>query len=534
MGAGAPALFGRWRLSIRRLPIRQRLLAAFFLILGCMGCVVLLVAGQLLVFRDAINVIDQTQLQERRLLEEIATAYGALHGTALALLTNPEDESAVERAQSIRIEIDQVLATIREVVGTLVSGMAPDFRRGVESDLFNVGLYHDRLLNVLEALRRDRSIDSYLAFSAVADQAQAQLRNIERDLDEVIALKTGLLRRHVNRLIVVSAGLFIVALILGVGLSLMIARSLTGPIRALSVAAGRMAAGDFDAAVPASPEFGARDELAALGASFETMARALKAQVGQLRELNDTLEHRVAERTVELARRNAELDTFTYTVSHDLKSPVVALQGLLSILIEDYGGRFDDEGRRYLDRLIANTTHMSRLIEDLLALSRVGRSAGRCEPVAVRELIEDVLAFHSEVIRARGIRVELPVLPTVMADRVLLQQVFQNLLSNAVKFLGDQPAPLIAVECRDEGAFVRFEVRDNGIGIEPAFHEKVFVIFQRLQDIQVEGTGVGLAIVKKIVEQAGGTVALRSAKGQGAVFAFTWPRHPASPAALAA
>ncbi|MEO5657010.1 MAG: ATP-binding protein [Nitrospiria bacterium] len=529
-----PGLFGRRLSSIRRLPIRRRLLAAFFLILGCMGCVVLSVAGQLLVFRDAINVIDQTQLQQRRMLEEIASAYEALGGTALALLTNPEDELAVERAHSIRTDIDQVLVTIREVVGTLFTGMAPDFRRGVESDLFNVGLYHERLLNVLDALRRDRSIDTYLAFSAVADQAGAQLRNIESDLDEVIALKTGLLRRQVNRLIVVSGGLFFVAMVLGVGLSLVIARSLTGPIRALSVAAGRMAAGDFDAAVPASPEFGARDELAALGASFGTMAGALKAQVGQLRELNDTLETRVAERTVELARRNAELDTFTYTVSHDLKSPVVALQGLLSILIEDYGGRFDDEGRRYLDRLIANTTHMSRLIEDLLALSRVGRSAGRCEPVAVRELIEDVLAFHSDAIRTRGIRIESPVLPTLMADRVLLRQVFQNLLSNAIKFLGDQPAPVIAVECRDEGPLVRFAVRDNGIGIEPAFHDKVFVIFQRLQDLDVEGTGVGLAIVKKIVEQVGGTVALQSAKGQGAVFSFTWPRATASAAALAA
>jgi signal transduction histidine kinase len=111
----------------------------------------------------------------------------------------------------------------------------------------------------------------------------------------------------------------------------------------------------------------------------------------------------------------------------------------------------------------------------------------------------------------------------VSADRLQLEQIFQNLLSNAIKFLGDQPTPRISVRGAREGRFVRFEVADNGIGIDPSYQDRIFVIFHRLNDVDVEGTGVGLAIVKKIVEQAGGVVEVRSAKGSGAVFSFTWP-----------
>jgi signal transduction histidine kinase len=201
---------------------------------------------------------------------------------------------------------------------------------------------------------------------------------------------------------------------------------------------------------------------------------------------------------------------------------------LVGIILEDYGDRFDDQGRRYLDRLVANTTHMDHLIQDLLALSRIGRAAARYESVPVQELVEDVIALYAETIATRGILVELGPLPVLVADRVHLQQVFQNLLSNAIKFLGDQSAPRIVVSCEEGDEFARFEVRDNGIGIDQAYHDKIFVIFQRLQEVEVEGTGVGLAIVKKLVEQAGGRLTLRSSKNQGAAFTFTWPRRPAA------
>jgi signal transduction histidine kinase len=314
-----------------------------------------------------------------------------------------------------------------------------------------------------------------------------------------------------------------VALTLGILISLLIARSLVGPIRVLSQAAQRMADGDWTAAVPARLEAGVADELASLASAFNRMAEALRRQLAQLNELNATLETRVSERTAELARRNDELDTFTHTVSHDLKGPVVALQGLASILAEDYGDRLDDQGRHYVRRLQLNVVHMGNLIQDLLALSRVGRREVSRELVAVKSMVEDILELHAEAIASKRIRVEIDTLPDVSADRLQLEQIFQNLLSNAIKFLGDQPTPRISVRGAREGRFVRFEVADNGIGIDPSYQDRIFVIFHRLNDVDVEGTGVGLAIVKKIVEQAGGVVEVRSAKGSGAVFSFTWP-----------
>jgi signal transduction histidine kinase len=148
-------------------------------------------------------------------------------------------------------------------------------------------------------------------------------------------------------------------------------------------------------------------------------------------------------------------------------------------------------------------------------------------------LVDVVLALYADTLTFRGIRVEIADLPDVVGDRIQLKQVFQNLVSNAIKFLGEQPDPCISIRCAYEQGFVRFEVADNGIGIDPAYHDKIFAIFQRLQDVDVEGTGVGLAIVKKIVDQAGGVVRVRSAKGDGAVFSFTWPIDETALAAAA-
>jgi signal transduction histidine kinase len=315
--------------------------------------------------------------------------------------------------------------------------------------------------------------------------------------------------------------LFGVALAAAMLVSVLIARSLVGPIHALAQTARRMADGEWDVVIPAHRESG--DELASLGIAFNRLAEALRNQLAELNRMNAALEARVSERTAELAQRNEELDTFTYTVSHDLKSPVVSLQGLASILSREYGDRLDDEGRRYVRRIQANVAHMGQLIQDLLVLSRVGRTTLRLERFSVNALVDEVLALHADILKARGIQVACEVLPELVADPLLLKQVFQNLISNAIKFLGNQPAPRISIRGIPEGRFVRFEVADNGIGIDPSHHDLIFVIFQRLQEIDVEGTGVGLAIVKKIVEQAGGALQVRSAKGTGSAFSFTWP-----------
>jgi len=228
----------------------------------------------------------------------------------------------------------------------------------------------------------------------------------------------------------------------------------------------------------------------------------------------------------ELQVKNTELDSFVYSVSHDLKAPLVAVQGMAGAVLEDCGDQLDEHGRHYLGRLQANVQQMERLIQDLLALSRIGREARAPETVSVAEVVDDIIAEHATQITERGIKVSVQDVGTLWGIRTQIEQVLGNVIGNAIKYVGDSPAPTVEVGMIDRGAFVECFVKDNGIGIDPAYHQKIFEIFQRLNEVEAEGTGVGLALVKKIVEAAGGCAWVESAKGQGATFRFTWPAAP--------
>jgi signal transduction histidine kinase len=225
-----------------------------------------------------------------------------------------------------------------------------------------------------------------------------------------------------------------------------------------------------------------------------------------------------------LAKKNAELDAFAYSVSHDLKAPLVTIQAMCGMLMEDQADRLDEDGRRVLKRIEANATHMAQLIGDLLALSRIGRDARTPEAVAIPDIVESVLDRQSEAIRSRGVEVVWDVDVTVWGVRVHLEQVFANLISNAVKYIGSTADPRVEVRAEDQGGrFIEFSVSDNGIGIDPAYHGRIFELFQRLRDVEAEGTGVGLALVKKIIDTVGGRIWVDSKPGTGATFRFTWP-----------
>ena len=227
-----------------------------------------------------------------------------------------------------------------------------------------------------------------------------------------------------------------------------------------------------------------------------------------------------------LRAKNAELDSFVYTVSHDLKAPLVTIQGMAALVLEEHAAGLDDTGRRYITRIDLNMKHMESLLEDLLALAHVGREARAPEAVDLGELVADVLGELAGPLRARGIAVTVGPLPRLTAVRVHIEQVMRNLLTNAVKYIGEAAAPAIEVGAVERGDVVECWVRDNGIGIDPAYQDKVFDLFQRLREVEAEGTGVGLAIVKKIVETEGGRVWVESARGEGSTFRFTWPVPP--------
>lgn len=243
----------------------------------------------------------------------------------------------------------------------------------------------------------------------------------------------------------------------------------------------------------------------------------------QIRKLNAELEQRVQQRTAELEAANKELTSFAYIVSHDLKAPLRGISRLAHWLVEDYADAFDEKGKDMVELLIGRVKRMDNLIDGILEYSRVGRIASKDEEVDLDRIVRDVIDSiappeHIWIL----IENELPV---IISDRIRIAQVFQNLLSNAVEYM-DKPDGKITIGCVDEGSYWAFSVADNGPGIDPKYHEKIFQIFQTLtpRDIR-ESTGIGLALVKKIVELYGGKIWVESTVGQGSAFYFTLPKR---------
>lgn len=248
----------------------------------------------------------------------------------------------------------------------------------------------------------------------------------------------------------------------------------------------------------------------------QPLLRRLEESERRLHELVATLETRAGD----LARANQELDDFTYIASHDLKEPLRGISAYCGILLEDYQDRLDDNGRRMMGTLVTLCQRLSQLIDDLLVYCRAGRMPELVE-VELEEVLDDVLATLSPAIEARGGVVRrLGRLPRVRGDARLLGMVLQNLISNGLKFnCSERPTVEIGTTGGEQPAAF---VRDNGIGIESRHHEAVFAIFRRLHARdQYEGTGAGLAIARKIVEQHGGRLWLKSEPGQGSTFFFT-------------
>lgn len=240
---------------------------------------------------------------------------------------------------------------------------------------------------------------------------------------------------------------------------------------------------------------------------------ALKENEKKLQELLD-----------ELVRKSSELEAFVYTVSHDLKSPIVTIEGFISALREDFGDRISHEGDKYLDYISDALKKMEHLIQDLLELSRIGRTEGKKEDFPFGDLLEEVITGLQPRISEKSIQVNITGdLPLVYGEKKRLGQVMENLLSNSIKYMGrNNTSPRIDIGITQQQGHPVFFVRDNGIGIPKHYHEKIFQVFQRLPAAKKlgGGTGVGLAIVKRIIEQHGGKIWLESNPLKGTTFFF--------------
>jgi PAS domain S-box-containing protein len=233
----------------------------------------------------------------------------------------------------------------------------------------------------------------------------------------------------------------------------------------------------------------------------------LKTAQAELEGAQQTLEERVQERTTQLASANAELETFSYSVSHDLRAPLRAISGFSRILAEEHAGSLDTEGMRYLRTVQDGAQQMGQLVDDLLAFSRLGREALKLRELNSRELVDAALATLEPMREGRSVELTIQRLPAVHGDATLLKQVWVNLISNALKYTRERDPAVIVIGSRRERNTDVFFVQDNGAGFDMKYADKLFGVFQRLHRAEdYEGTGVGLALVQRIIHRHGGAI----------------------------
>ncbi|NTU82414.1 MAG: PAS domain S-box protein [Chloroflexales bacterium] len=242
----------------------------------------------------------------------------------------------------------------------------------------------------------------------------------------------------------------------------------------------------------------------------------------EIRRLNDELEQRVAERTVELTAANKELEAFSYSVSHDLRAPLRGIDGFSRILIEDYSAELPDEARRYLDLVREGAQQMGQLIDDLLAFSRLSRQPLARRPVALAQLVRQCIEELRGEQAGRQITLSVGDLPGCQADPTLLKQVWINLIANALKYTRRRERAVIEIGCREQDGEPVYWIKDNGVGFDMRYSSKLFGVFQRMHRAEdYEGTGVGLAIVQRIIHRHGGRIWAEAEVDRGALFSFT-------------
>ena len=304
-------------------------------------------------------------------------------------------------------------------------------------------------------------------------------------------------------IVVASAGL---AIFLGL-LSVRVVRRIVGPLKQLTAAAASLSTGNLTQHI----EVRTGDELERLAGAFNQMVTAVSEQETQLRL-----------RAEQLQQANSELEAFAYSVSHDLRAPLRAINGFSRILLEEHAPQLSDEAQRYLHLVRDNAQYLGQLVDDLLTFSRLSRQPLKLQRVACADLVHQVLEALGGEQAGRRVAIAIGELPVCQADPSLLKQVFVNLLANALKFTRQREVAVITIGCREDGGECVYFVQDNGVGFDMRYVGKLFDVFQRLHRAEeYEGTGVGLAIVQRIIHRHSGRVWAEAAVDQGATFYFT-------------
>ncbi len=373
---------------------------------------------------------------------------------------------------------------------------------------------------VARALREPRTVAARDAAPARGRRLFDALRTRLTALHETLEGKLATARSRLNLASTELYALLIFAavLLLGsvAGAGLVLRRAITDPLRRLGAGARRVAGGEFHAPLPI-PE-GPR-EVRELTEEIEAMRERIVHELAQV----DAARESVERQALELSRSNADLEQFAYVASHDLQEPLRKVASFCQALQTRYRGQLDERADQYIDFAVDGAKRMQTLINDLLAFSRVGRDGRQHRPVALAGVLAGARDALAAPFEETGARIEAGELPTVLGDESLLRSLFQNLLANSLRFHGEEP-PVVRVSAGRLDGDWEITLSDNGMGIEPEYAERVFLIFQRLHGRDAyEGSGIGLALCRKIVEYHGGRIWLDTDYQGGASFHFTLP-----------
>ena len=337
---------------------------------------------------------------------------------------------------------------------------------------------------------------------------------IDQDILGSMVVRMGTDRTYANIYYHVRQNFFVG--VLGIGVIVAFAYFLlyilvTKPVKRLAAEIEELpeqiAVGEYSARDDVTRE----DEIGCLQKTYFKMRKELHEKNEIIRNANQ-----------ELTAANKELEAFSYSVSHDLRAPLRNIDGFSKIVLEEYGEQLEGTGAHYLNRVRNGAIKMSQLIDDMLSFSRVGRTEIRLKQVDMNRLVNNVLRDYSEVIKEKDVEVKVADLPEVLCDQNMIQQVFSNLISNGIKYSKESEKPVVKIGFDDN--LQAFYVKDNGIGFEMQYHDKIFQVFQRLQlPEDYEGTGIGLAIVKRMVERHRGKIWAESELDQGSTFYVELP-----------
>jgi len=474
----------------KNLPIRKKLLRIVFLING----IVLLVAGMAF-FGNEFYSFKKATVEKLSTIGKIIAA----NSTAALAFDSPDD--AREILAALRAEPHIVAACIYDKNGKIFS----EYYAGNEKSKFppSPGPQGYRFSYT--------NLDGFVPV-----------------MQETLPLGTLYLRSDMGALhswlglyAVVVVVILLVSFLLAYILVRLLGKSISTPILALSETA-KIISERNDYTVRATKM--SNDELGTLTEAFNQMLDQIKKKDDNLNEFNQNLELKVHERTEQLETVNKELEGFSYSVSHDLRAPLRAIVGFTSILEEEYANRLDVEGKRITSIIKKNTMKMGRLIDDLLEFSQLGRHDGTKTSFNMQKMVKDVKDVLATQYNTGKINWSIGDLPNVNANASMIRQVWVNLIANAIKYSGKMEAPQIEIGAMTKVSEYVFFVTDNGVGFDQQYSDKLFKVFQRLHSAEeFEGTGVGLALVNKIITREGGSVWAESEPGKGASFYFSLP-----------